>query len=117
MKAQHENIVTVREVVVGSNMDKIYLVMDYVEHDLKSLMEVSKDSDDDEEEEEDEGDEGDDDEDVDDRENADPDHRVKEHEITRDVTDTMDVTGLNSNEHRVPRVPSKPFYFPSIQVS
>ncbi|KAF6773531.1 hypothetical protein AHF37_07072 [Paragonimus kellicotti] len=39
MKAQHENIVTVREVVVGSNMDKIYLVMDYVEHDLKSLME------------------------------------------------------------------------------
>ncbi|CAH8834569.1 unnamed protein product [Trichobilharzia szidati] len=40
MKAQHENIVTVREVVVGSNMDKIYLVMDYVEHDLKSLMEV-----------------------------------------------------------------------------
>lgn len=41
MKAQHENIVTVREVVVGSNMDKIYLVMDYVEHDLKSLMEVS----------------------------------------------------------------------------
>lgn len=41
MKAQHENIVTVREVVVGSNMDKIYLVMDYVEHDMKSLMEVS----------------------------------------------------------------------------
>ncbi|CAH8432668.1 unnamed protein product [Heterobilharzia americana] len=40
MKAQHENIVTVREVVVGSNMDKIYLVMDYVEHDLKSLMEI-----------------------------------------------------------------------------
>uniref|UniRef100_A0A0X3PMD0 cyclin-dependent kinase n=1 Tax=Schistocephalus solidus TaxID=70667 RepID=A0A0X3PMD0_SCHSO len=40
MKAQHENIVTVREVVVGNNMDKIYLVMDYVEHDLKALMEV-----------------------------------------------------------------------------
>ncbi|THD26548.1 Cell division cycle 2 1 (PITSLRE proteins) [Fasciola hepatica] len=40
MKAQHENIVTVREIVVGSNMDKIYLVMDYVEHDLKSLMEI-----------------------------------------------------------------------------
>ncbi|CAI2738046.1 unnamed protein product, partial [Dicrocoelium dendriticum] len=40
MKAQHENIVTVREVVVGSNMDKIYLVMDHVEHDLKSLMEI-----------------------------------------------------------------------------
>lgn len=40
MKAQHENIVTVREVVVGFDLDKIYLVMEYVEHDLKSLMEV-----------------------------------------------------------------------------
>ncbi|VEL10349.1 unnamed protein product, partial [Protopolystoma xenopodis] len=40
MRAQHENIVTVREIVVGSNMDKIYLVMEYVEHDLKALMEV-----------------------------------------------------------------------------
>lgn len=42
LKAQHNNIVTVREIVVGSNMDKIYIVMDYVEHDLKSLMEVMK---------------------------------------------------------------------------
>uniref|UniRef100_A0A224YLI9 cyclin-dependent kinase n=1 Tax=Rhipicephalus zambeziensis TaxID=60191 RepID=A0A224YLI9_9ACAR len=42
LKAQHPNIVTVREIVVGSNMDKIYIVMDYVEHDLKSLMEVMK---------------------------------------------------------------------------
>ena len=32
----------VREIVVGSNMDKIYIVMDYVEHDLKSLMENMK---------------------------------------------------------------------------
>ncbi|PAA64459.1 hypothetical protein BOX15_Mlig023243g1, partial [Macrostomum lignano] len=40
LKAQHENIVTVREIVVGSNMDKIYIVMDYVAHDLKSLMEI-----------------------------------------------------------------------------
>lgn len=40
MKAQHENIVTVREIVVGFDLDKIYLVMEYVEHDLKSLMEV-----------------------------------------------------------------------------
>lgn len=31
---------TVREIVVGSNTDKIFLVMDYVEHDLKSLMET-----------------------------------------------------------------------------
>ena len=30
-----------QEIVVGSNMDKIYLVMDYVEHDLKSLMQHS----------------------------------------------------------------------------
>ena len=29
-----------QEIVVGSNMDKIYIVMDYVEHDLKSLMET-----------------------------------------------------------------------------
>lgn len=40
LKAQHPNIVTVREIVVGSNMDKIYIVMDYVEHDLKALMET-----------------------------------------------------------------------------
>ena len=42
LKARHENVVTVREIVVGSNMDKIYLVMDFVEHDLKSLMETMK---------------------------------------------------------------------------
>ncbi|XP_022526504.1 cyclin-dependent kinase 11B isoform X2 [Astyanax mexicanus] len=42
LKAQHTNIVTVREIVVGSNMDKIYIVMNYVEHDLKSLMETMK---------------------------------------------------------------------------
>lgn len=41
LKAQHQNVVTVREIVVGSNMDKIYMVMDYVEHDLKSLMQYS----------------------------------------------------------------------------
>lgn len=42
LKGQHSNIVTVREIVVGSNMDKIFIVMDYVEHDLKSLMETMK---------------------------------------------------------------------------
>ena len=41
-QGQHENVVHVREIVVGSNMDKIYIVMDYVEHDLKSLMENMK---------------------------------------------------------------------------
>lgn len=38
----HENVVNIREIVVGTNMDKIYLCMDYVEHDLKSLMETMK---------------------------------------------------------------------------
>eukprot|EP00095_Tigriopus_kingsejongensis_P002975 maker-scaffold267_size230776-snap-gene-1.30 protein:Tk02975 transcript:maker-scaffold267_size230776-snap-gene-1.30-mRNA-1 annotation:"cdk10 11" len=40
--SQHPNVVTVREIVVGSNMDKIYIVMDFVEHDLKSLMETMR---------------------------------------------------------------------------
>uniref|UniRef100_A0A914H864 cyclin-dependent kinase n=1 Tax=Globodera rostochiensis TaxID=31243 RepID=A0A914H864_GLORO len=38
----HANVLNVREVVVGSSMDKIYLVMDYVEHDVKTLMELMK---------------------------------------------------------------------------
>ncbi|KAL3119461.1 hypothetical protein niasHT_008975 [Heterodera trifolii] len=38
----HPNIVNVREVVVGSSMDKIYLVMDFVEHDVKALIELMK---------------------------------------------------------------------------
>jgi cell division cycle 2-like protein len=42
MKAPHENIVRVMEIVVGSNMDKIYIVMEFVEHDLKSLMDQMK---------------------------------------------------------------------------
>ncbi|KRX80120.1 Cyclin-dependent kinase 11B, partial [Trichinella sp. T6] len=39
---KHPNVVNVLEVVVGSSMDKIYLVMEYVEHDMKSLMETMK---------------------------------------------------------------------------
>eukprot|EP00731_Ephydatia_muelleri_P015350 Em0008g1070a len=42
LNAHHPNIVHVREIVVGNNMDKIYIVMDYVEHDLKALMETMK---------------------------------------------------------------------------
>lgn len=42
LKAQHENVVTVREIVIGSNVDKIFLCMDFAEHDLKSLMETLK---------------------------------------------------------------------------
>jgi cell division cycle 2-like protein len=40
--SQHVNVVTVREIVVGSNMDKIFIVMDFVAHDLKSLMELMR---------------------------------------------------------------------------
>ena len=40
--SQHPNVVTVREIVVGSNMDQIYIVMDFVHHDLKSLMETMR---------------------------------------------------------------------------
>lgn len=42
MKAPHENIVRIKEIVVGNSMDKIYIVMEYVEHDLKSLMDTMK---------------------------------------------------------------------------
>ena len=37
----NSNFFNKKEIVVGSNMDKIYMVMDYVEHDLKSLMQYS----------------------------------------------------------------------------
>lgn len=40
--SQHPNVVTVREIVVGSNIDQIFIVMDFVEHDLKSLMETMR---------------------------------------------------------------------------
>lgn len=38
----HPSIVDVKEVVVGSNLDRIYMVMEYMEHDLKGLMETMK---------------------------------------------------------------------------
>ncbi|CAK5072830.1 unnamed protein product [Meloidogyne enterolobii] len=38
----HPNVLNVREVVVTSNAEKIFLVMEYVEHDLKSLIELMK---------------------------------------------------------------------------
>ena len=40
--SQHKNVVHVREIVVGSNMDRIFIVMDFVEHDMKSLMETMR---------------------------------------------------------------------------
>jgi len=42
LKAHHENVVRVQEIVVGNSIEKIYIVMEYVEHDLKALMETMK---------------------------------------------------------------------------
>ncbi|XVE92199.1 hypothetical protein REPUB_Repub01dG0076500 [Reevesia pubescens] len=38
----HSSIVDVKEVVVGNNLDSIFMVMEYMEHDLKGLMETMK---------------------------------------------------------------------------
>ena len=35
---QHPNIIRVREMVVGSSLDKVFMVMDYLENDLKYCM-------------------------------------------------------------------------------
>ncbi|KAI5809119.1 kinase-like domain-containing protein [Peziza echinospora] len=35
----HPNIVNLREVVMGDRLDQVYLVMDFIEHDLKTLTE------------------------------------------------------------------------------
>eukprot|EP00590_Aulacoseira_subarctica_P007828 CAMPEP_0172424100 /NCGR_PEP_ID=MMETSP1064-20121228/21238_1 /TAXON_ID=202472 /ORGANISM="Aulacoseira subarctica , Strain CCAP 1002/5" /LENGTH=367 /DNA_ID=CAMNT_0013165859 /DNA_START=37 /DNA_END=1137 /DNA_ORIENTATION=- len=40
----HECIVSVREVVVGNNFDKVFMVMPYLEMDLRGAMELDKDS-------------------------------------------------------------------------
>jgi hypothetical protein len=41
---QHPNIIRVKEMVVGSSIDKIYMVMEYCENDLKACMQMSKQS-------------------------------------------------------------------------
>jgi len=41
---RHPNIVRVREMVVGSSVDKIFMVMEYCENDLKTCMRLSKQS-------------------------------------------------------------------------
>ncbi|RRT61466.1 hypothetical protein B296_00017870 [Ensete ventricosum] len=38
----HPSVVDVKEVVVGSSLDSIFMVMEYMEHDLKGLMETMK---------------------------------------------------------------------------
>ncbi|RLN58601.1 hypothetical protein BBJ28_00009106 [Nothophytophthora sp. Chile5] len=40
LSLDHPNIIQVREMVVGSTPDKIYMVMDYAENDLKQVMET-----------------------------------------------------------------------------
>ena len=35
----HANLVDVSEVVVGRSMDDIFMVMEYMQHDLKGIME------------------------------------------------------------------------------
>lgn len=39
---KHSNIVQVLEVVYGSSLDKIYFVMEYIEHELKGILEDKK---------------------------------------------------------------------------
>ena len=39
---RHPNIIEVKEVVYGSSLDKIYVVMEYLDHELKSILEDRK---------------------------------------------------------------------------
>ena len=38
LSARHPNVVNVREVVVGRDLGNVFIVMDYMEHDLRTLM-------------------------------------------------------------------------------
>ncbi|KAJ7102238.1 Pkinase-domain-containing protein [Mycena belliarum] len=38
MTCRHENVVGIREVVVGDTLTQVFVVMDFIEHDLKSLL-------------------------------------------------------------------------------
>eukprot|EP00697_Spironema_sp_BW2_P015726 gnl/Spiro4/6686_TR3447_c0_g1_i1.p1 gnl/Spiro4/6686_TR3447_c0_g1~~gnl/Spiro4/6686_TR3447_c0_g1_i1.p1 ORF type:complete len:544 (-),score=104.29 gnl/Spiro4/6686_TR3447_c0_g1_i1:55-1662(-) len=42
LKMKHRNIVDVKEIVVGKKTDQIYMVMEFMEHDLKKVMELMK---------------------------------------------------------------------------
>ncbi|KAL3501048.1 hypothetical protein ACH5RR_035497 [Cinchona calisaya] len=42
LSSHHPSIIDVKEVVVGSSLDSIFMVMEYMEHDLKGLMETMK---------------------------------------------------------------------------
>ncbi|CAM9923254.1 unnamed protein product, partial [Choristocarpus tenellus] len=43
LSLHHPNIVRVLEMVIGSTLDKVYMVMEYFDHDLKSVMSVMRD--------------------------------------------------------------------------
>ena len=38
LKGKHPNVINVREIVFGNRLDQVYIVMDYMDRDLKSLM-------------------------------------------------------------------------------
>ncbi|CAG7853693.1 Cyclin-dependent kinase 11B; AltName: Full=Cell division cycle 2-like protein kinase 1; Short=CLK-1; AltName: Full=Cell division protein kinase 11B; AltName: Full=Galactosyltransferase-associated protein kinase p58/GTA; AltName: Full=PITSLRE serine/threonine-protein kinase CDC2L1; AltName: Full=p58 CLK-1 [Serendipita indica DSM 11827] len=38
MQCRHENVVRIREVVVGDTLTQVFIVMDFIEHDLKTLL-------------------------------------------------------------------------------
>ncbi|EKM60944.1 uncharacterized protein PHACADRAFT_85120 [Phanerochaete carnosa HHB-10118-sp] len=40
MTCKHENVVGIREVVVGDTLTQVFIVMDFIEHDLKTLLTV-----------------------------------------------------------------------------
>ncbi|KIY45401.1 Pkinase-domain-containing protein [Fistulina hepatica ATCC 64428] len=40
MACRHENVVNIREVVVGDTLTQVFVVMDFIEHDLKTLLTV-----------------------------------------------------------------------------
>jgi cell division cycle 2-like len=42
LSLHHPSIVDVREVVVGSTMDSIFMVMEYMDHDVKRVMDTRK---------------------------------------------------------------------------
>lgn len=44
LSLQHPNIIRVREMVVGSSIDKIYMVMDYYDNDLRYCMNQGKEA-------------------------------------------------------------------------
>ncbi|KAH8100631.1 Pkinase-domain-containing protein [Cristinia sonorae] len=40
MVCKHENVVGIREIVVGETLTQVFIVMDFIEHDLKTLLTV-----------------------------------------------------------------------------